>query len=396
MSDNSSNNENFADLFKDDGPPKKQLSPGQKIEAVVVDVSQDSIFLDVGEKSEGFIDRKEVEDESGNITVKAGDTLEVYFLSSARNEMLFTTKIGGGSTSRGIPLEGFVKKEIKGGFEVTIAGNVRTFCPFSQMDIKRISDPEDYVDQHMLFKITEYKENGRNIILSHRIILEEEREEKREVLKETLQEGMTVKGTITSIQKFGAFVDIDGIEGLIPISEIGWSRIEDVKEVLTEGQDVEVVIMKLDWENDRFSFSLKQALPDPWQSITMRIPVGSSHSGTVVRLTKFGAFVNLAEGIDGLIHISKLGGGRRINHPREVLEEGQTVDVNVEDIDADQKRISLSLVGEVQEEDTDGTGKADDYQKYLKETPPSQTKQGSIGTLGDILQAKLKEKEKKK
>ena len=405
MSDNSSNNENFADLFKDDGPPKKQLSPGQKIKAVVVVVSQDSIFLDVGEKSEGFVDRKEVEDESGNVTVKAGDTLEVYFLSSARNEMLFTTKIGGGSTSRAhleeayrssIPLEGFVKKEIKGGFEVTVAGNVRTFCPFSQMDIKRISDPEDYVDQHMLFKITEYKENGRNIILSHRIILEEEREEKREVLKETLQEGMTVKGTITSIQKFGAFVDIDGIEGLIPISEIGWSRIEDVKEVLTEGQNVEVVIMKLDWENDRFSFSLKQALPDPWQNITMRIPVGSSHSGTVVRLTKFGAFVNLAEGIDGLIHISKLGGGRRINHPREVLEEGQTVDVNVEDIDADQKRISLSLVGEVQEEDTDDTGKADDYRKYLKKSPPSQTKQGSIGTLGDILQAKLKEKEKKK
>ena len=405
MSDNSSNNENFADLFKDDGPPKKQLSPGQKIEAVVVDVSQDSIFLDVGEKSEGFVDRKEVEDESGNVTVKVGDTLEVYFLSSARNEMLFTTKIGGGSTSRAhleeayrssIPLEGFVKKEIKGGFEVTVAGNVRTFCPFSQMDIKRISDPEDYVDQHMLFKITEYKENGRNIILSHRLILEEEREEKREVLKETLKEGMTVKGTITSIQKFGAFVDIDGIEGLIPISEIGWSRIEDVNEVLTEGQDVEVVSIKLDWENDRFSFSLKQALPDPWQSITMRIPVGSSQSGKVVRLAKFGAFVNLAEGIDGLIHISKLGGGRRINHPREVLEEGQTVDVNVEDIDADQKRISLSLVGEVQEEDTDDTGKTDDYQKYLRKSPPSLTKQDSIGTLGDILQAKLKEKEKKK
>lgn len=402
MSDDFSNHESFADLFKDDGPPKKQLSPGQKIKAVVVDVSQDSIFLDVGGKSEGFVDRKELEDETGDVTVETGDILEVYFLSSARNEMLFTTKIGGGSTSRahledayrnGIPLEGFIKKEIKGGFEVTVAGNVRTFCPFSQMDIKRISDPEDYVDQHMLFKITEYKENGRNIILSRRIILEEEREEKREVLKETLQEGMTVKGIITSIQKFGAFVDIDGIEGLIPISEIGWSRIEDIQEILTEGQDVEVVIMKLDWENERFSFSLKQALPDPWQNISQRLPVGSSHSGTVVRLTKFGAFVNLAEGIDGLIHISKLGGGRRINHPKEVLEEGQNVEVKIEATDAEQKRISLALVGEMTGEESDPASEKEDTKKF-------QEKYGSatgtsMSTLGDILKAKLEEKEKK-
>ena len=403
MSDNSSNHENFADLFKDDGPPKKKLTPGQKIQAVVVDISQDSIFLDVGEKSEGFVDRKEFEDENGNVTVKAGDTIDVYFLSSARNEMLFTTKIGGGSTSRAhleeayrsrIPLEGFVKKEIKGGFEVTVAGNVRTFCPFSQMDIKRISDPEDYVDQHMLFKITEYKENGRNIILSHRIILEEEREEKREVLQETLQEGMAVKGTITSIQKFGAFVDIDGIEGLIPISEIGWSRIEDIKEVLSEGQDVEVVTMKLDWENERYSFSLKQALPDPWQSLSQRLPVGSSHSGTVVRLTKFGAFINLAEGIDGLIHISKLGGGRRINHPREVLDEGQTVEVQIEDIDTEQKRLSLALVGEMSGEESDSASEEKDLKEFQLKHDAS-TASTSMSTLGEILKAKLEERGKK-
>jgi small subunit ribosomal protein S1 len=403
MSDNSPNNENFADLFKDEDISKKQLTPGQKIQAVVVDITQDSIFLDAGGKSEGFVDRKELEDETGDVTVETGDTIEVYFLSSARNEMLFTTKIGGGSTSRAhleeayrsnIPLEGFIKKEIKGGFEVTIAGNVRSFCPFSQMDIKRISDPEDYVDQHMLFKITEYKENGRNIIISRRIILEEEREEKKEALKETLQEGMAVKGSITSIQKFGAFVDIDGIEGLIPISEIGWSRIEDVNEVLSEGQDVEVVVMKLDWENDRFSFSLKQALPDPWQNLSQKLPVGSSHSGTVVRLTKFGAFVNLAEGIDGLIHISKLGGGRRINHPKEVLDEGQTVEVKIEDIDAEQKRLSLALVGEMNGEESD----SENGEKDIKEFQAKQDKTATgtpMGTLGDILKTKLAEKGKK-
>ena len=404
MSDNSSNQESFADLFKNESPSKKQLSPGQRINAVIVDVAQDSIFIDVGGKSEGFINRKELEDETGDITVKVGDTLDVYFLSSARNEMLFTTKIGGGATSQAhleeafrssIPLEGLIKKEIKGGFEVTVAGNVRTFCPFSQMDIKRISDPEDYVDQHMLFKITEYKENGRNIILSRRVILEEEREEQREILKETLQEGQTVKGTITSIQKFGAFVDIDdGIEGLIPISEIGWSRIEDIQEVLSEGQAVEVVILKLDWENDRYSFSLKQALPDPWESISQRLPVGSFHSGTVVRLAKFGAFVNLAEGIDGLIHISKLGGGRRINHPKEVLEEGQTIDVKIEDIDAEQKRLSLTLGGDASEEESDSSSEKNDIKEFQVKQEKS-ADSTSMGTFGDILQAKLQEKRKK-
>ena len=405
MSDNSSNNENFADLFKDADISKKQLTPGQKIQAVVVDISQDFIFLDVGGKSEGFIDRKELENETGSVTVAPGDTLEVYFLSSARNEMLFTTKIGGGSTSRAhleeayrssIPLEGFVKKEIKGGFEVTVAGNVRTFCPFSQMDIKRISDTEDYIGQHMLFKIAEYKENGRNIILSRRIILEEKREEKRELLKEKLQEGMSVKGTITSIQKFGAFVDIDGIEGLIPISEIGWSQTKDIREVLTEGQDVEVVVMKLDWENNRFAFSLKQALPDPWEGISQKLPVGSIHSGTVVRLTKFGAFVKLAEGIDGLIHISKLGGGRRINHPKEVLEEGQTVEVKIEDVNAEEKRLSLNRVNDEPEQDTEDADKTEAYQEYLQKSAPSTGKKDSLGTFGDILQAKLQEKEEKK
>ena len=403
MPDDTSGHESFADLFKDDTVTQKQLSPGQKIKATVVAVAQDSIFLDVGEKSEGFLDRKELEDETGAVTVSVGDILDVYFLSSSRNELLFTTKIGGGSSSRAhleeayrssIPLEGLVKKEIKGGFEVTVAGNVRTFCPYSQMDLKRTAEPEEFIGRHMLFKITQFSEGGRNIVLSRRIILEEEREQKREELKKELQEGMTVKGTITSIKEFGAFVDVGGIEGLIPISEIGWSRTENIRDVLTEDQDVEVVILKLDWENERFSFSLKQALPDPWQDIAQRFPVGSFQPGKVIRLAKFGAFVNLAEGIDGLIHISRLGGGRRINHPKEVVDEGQAVDVKIEDIDKEQKRIALSLVSEEPEEESDSN--ADDYREYVDQSPAAPSKRGSMSTLGDLLQAKLKEKERKK
>jgi small subunit ribosomal protein S1 len=403
MSDNNQASESFADLFKDTGITRKQLSPGQKIRAKVVGIAQDIVFLDIGEKSEGFVDRKELEDNEGNVTVKPGDTLEVYFLSTRHNEMLFTTRIGGGASSRAhieeayrsnIPLEGFIKKEVKGGFEITVAGNIRTFCPYSQMDLKRISDPEEFIGQHMLFKITQFSEGGRNIVLSRRLILEEEREKKREELKETLQEGMTVKGKITSIKDFGAFVDVDGIEGLIPISEVGWSRIEDICEVLAVDQEVEVVIMKLDWENERYSFSLKQALPDPWQNIAQRFPVGSSHSGTVVKLTKFGAFVNLASGIDGLIHISKLAGGRRINHPREVVAEGQTVAVKIEDMDTEQKRLSLALIGEMEEDPAGTAARHDDTAEYMQKQDRPADK-ASLGTLGEALKAKLREKGKK-
>ena len=401
MPDNTSGHESFADLFKDDSLSQKQLSPGQKIKATVVSVSQDTVFLDVGAKSEGYLDRKELEDETGDVTVKPGESLEVYFLSSAQNEMLFTSKIGGGSTSRAhleeayhssIPLEGFVSKEIKGGFEITVAGNIRSFCPYSQMDLKRTNDPEEYIGRHLLFKITQFSESGRNIVLSRRIILEEEREQKREELRKHLQEGMTVRGKITSIKDFGAFVDVDGIEGLIPISEIGWSRTENISDVLKEGQDVEVIILKLDWENNRFSFSLKQALPDPWQDIAQRFPAGSSHPGTVVRLTKFGAFVNLAAGIDGLIHISKLGGGKRINHPKEVVEEGQTVEVKIEGIDQENKRLSLALVAESADEDAADVEK--ETRQYMQQQDKHE-KNEPFGTLGEILTAKLKEKEKK-
>ena len=205
---------------------------------------------------------------------------------------------------------------------------------------------------------------------------------------------MTVKGKITSIKKFGAFVDIDGIEGLIPISEVGWSRTEDINEVLTEEQDVEVVILKLDWEDERFSFSLKQALPDPWLDITKQFLVGSFHSGEVVRLAKFGAFVNLAEGIDGLIHISKLGGGRRINHPKEVVEDGQAVKVKIEDINQEEKRISLALVSGSAEDEADAEKGDEDISKYMQKHEKSDTG-NSMGTLGEILKARIQEKQSK-
>jgi len=217
-------------------------------------------------------------------------------------------------------------------------------------------------------------------VVSHRVILEEERQKQREALKQTLREGTTVTGTISAIRSFGAFVRVDCIEGLIPISEIGWDRVEDIAERLTVGQEVEVVALKLDWEKDRLSFSLKQALPDPWQSVAKDFPEGSHHRGTVVRLTDFGAFVTLTAGVDGLVHISKLGAGKRINHPREVVSKGQVVEVKIDKIDRENKRLSLSLAAPAKGDEP--AEEEEDLSQFLR------GKGDSMGTLADLLKGR--------
>jgi small subunit ribosomal protein S1 len=219
------------------------------------------------------------------------------------------------------------------------------------------------------------------------LVLEEERRRRREEQKGLLKEGMKVTGTIASIHNFGAFVEIGSLQGLIPISEISWDRVEDIHDLLEVGREVEVVATNLDWDNDRLSFSLKRALPDPWNNIEKDFPQGSRHSGTVARLTNFGAFVSLAPGVDGLLHISKLGSGKRIKHPHEVLAKGQAVEVRIDSVDRDNKRISLSLAGS---EDTEDHNEGEEgYSRYLKGNPDS------MGTLADLLKAKLGEKTKK-
>lgn len=392
--------EDFASLFQEEAATRKKMTPGQKVKARVVGISDEYIFLDVGGKSEGYLRRSELTDDEGNLSVAEGDEVETFFLATENHEMLFTTKIGSGPASKAfleeayraaIPVEGLVAKEVKGGYEVTVSGNIRCFCPFSQVSLRRVDGEETFIGQHFLFKIMEYKENGRNIILSRRQLLEEERQEQKDKLRQTLKEGMLVKGTVTSVREFGAFVDIGGVEGLIPISEVGWSRVENINDYLTQGQEVEVTIKKLDWENDRFSFSLKEALPDPWHDITRTFPEGSTHTGTVVRLTKFGAFITLAPGIDGLIHISALGGGRRINHPREAVAEGQAIEVRIDKINTEEKRISLALAAATEEAAEDETGQKEFRDYTAKSEHRADTR--SMGTLGELLKSQLDKKE---
>lgn len=386
--------ESFAELFEKSFKKQARLEPGQMVEAQIVKISGEWIFLDLGGKGEGYLDKKEMMDEAGNLSVREGDTVRAYFVASENNEMHFTAKIGSGPGKQnqledawrnGIPVDGTVAKEMKGGFEIRIAGSVRAFCPFSQMGLRRGEPQAEYIGRSLPFKIIEYGEGGRNIVVSRRPILDQERRDKVAALKATLKEGMKVNGTVTSIQNFGAFVDIGGVEGLLPVSEIAWTRTNKVSDILSVGQTVEVIIKKLDWEQNRFSFSLKDAMPDPWERVADTFPIGSYHSGTVSRLAPFGAFVTLKEGVDGLIHISKLGAGKRISHPREVVKEGQAVEVKVEAVDPAQRKLSLSLaeISRAEEE------AAADLKQYQQSTSTPQ----NLGTFGELLKGRTGTKE---
>src|ERR1039457_2106249 len=241
--------ESFADLFEQS--QKKQggwMEPGQKVTAQVLKISAEWLFIDTGQKGEGIVDLKEFLDLDGNITVKEGDTINAYFLSSSHGEMRFTTRIGGGASGSsqleeawqaGVPVEGLVEKEIKGGYEVKLGGSARAFCPFSQMSLRRVENPESLIGTRLAFQITDYSEKGRNIVVSRRALLEEEQQRLKEDAQTAISVGMTVTGTVTSLQDFGAFVDIGGLEGLLPISEIGWTRVNDVRDVLSVGRSEE-------------------------------------------------------------------------------------------------------------------------------------------------------------
>ncbi len=390
-----SEKEEFARFLEEMPVDKVRFEPGEQIETKIIKVTKDWVFIDTGLKSEGYFAVSEVMDENGSVTVAEGDTMKVYFLSGKDNEHLFTTRISGGAAryhlesafETGIPVEGYVEKEIKGGFEVKVAGSVRAFCPYSQIDMQRNQKAEGYEGKRLSFKITEYAQGGKQVVLSRRTLLEEERRHEIEELKKILKPGQRIRGSVSSIRDFGAFVNMGAVEGMVPISEISWGRVEDISDFLCVDQEVEVSIKNIEWERERITLSIKDTLDDPWEKVDEKYHEGSVLKGRVARLEKFGAFVNLEPGIDGLIHISNLGMGKRINHPRDVLSQGQEIDVRISGIEKDKKRMSLAwataeaaAVGKVQEDQ-------EVYVKYKEGVKGGS--QGSFGTLGDMLKEKF-------
>ncbi|HIJ80929.1 MAG TPA: 30S ribosomal protein S1 [Desulfuromonadales bacterium] len=384
--------ESFAALFEKSSSAKGSwLEPGQQVTGQILKISSEWIFIDTGQKGEGVIDRKEFLDLDGSVTVKEGDLISAYFLSSSQGEMRFTTRLGGGSSGSsqledawrtGIPVEGVVEKEIKGGYEIRLGGSARAFCPFSQIALRRVDNPESLIGSRLSFQITDYSNKGRNIVVSRRVILETEQQRIREDARAAISEGDTVNGTVTSLQDYGAFIEIGGLEGLLPVSEVGWSRVKDIREVLAVGQQLKVVVKSIDRDKDRISLSLKDTLTDPWEEVAKRFPEGSFHGGTVARLETFGAFISLADGIDGLIHISKLGSGKRINHPRDVFKEGDAIEVKIESFDTAARRLSLSPAGSAR-------AAAEEEATLAEFRQQAAVTSGGMGTLGDMMKSKM-------
>jgi small subunit ribosomal protein S1 len=349
--------ESFASMLEKSGDTSSRLSPGQRIKARVVSISGDLVYIYLGGKSEGVIDLEEFKDENGVPNVHEGDEVEAFFVSVQDGVRKLTTLVRGYSAvtlnaiksafEAGVAVNGEVKREVKGGFEISVGG-VRCFCPFSQIDLKGGREGGVYLGRSFAFKVLEYEAEGKNIIVSRRSLLDEEKQAKIAKLKEDLVVGNDVTARISSVQNFGAFVDLGGIEGLIPASEISWTRIDKPADVLSPGQEVTARILSLDWEHTRLTLSIKATLSNPWESVAGKYPIDSRVNGTIVRLVPFGAFVTLEPGIDGLVHISNLGAGRRINHPKEVVEVGQQVEVYVLSVDPQNKKIALSMQPKVE------------------------------------------------
>ena len=337
---------------------KNRFEIGEAFETSVVAVTDSAVFVDLSAKSEGVVDVAEFKDENGNVSVKEGDKIKVFFTGEVHGEMRFTSKIAGGKTDStmienafrgGIPVEGHVDAEIKGGYQIKI-GNARAFCPYSQMGFRKREEPAAYVGRTMTFIITEYKNDGKDILVSNRKIGESEYAESLGKLANEIKEGAVVEATVESLEKFGAFVNIQGFRALLPISEMSYDRVANAGDVVEVGQEIKVQVIKADWKNERVSVSLKALQQNPWDAAAGEIHVGDKITGKVVRIADFGLFVNIAKGIDGLVHISELGELKANTNLRKVYSIGQEMRKKKKKIDLAQKRISL-VPSESKEED---------------------------------------------
>jgi len=342
----------FQELFEANPvTPRQDYRPGDTVAGQVVKISEETIFVDLGGKSEGVVDAVEFLDKEGAMTLKVGDSVELKVASVSDAVILSKgIKVKGAQAAEllqdayrsGLPVEGRVTGVNKGGFEVDISG-WRAFCPISQIDLGYCEKPEEHLGARYTFRIQEFKEKGKNVVVSRRALLEEAREKAaREVLK-TLKPGDRMEGTVTRLMNYGAFVDIGGVEGMLHISELAHYRVRHPSEVIQQGQQVRVLVTQVEAGADgrpRLSFSMKALEPTPWEK-GLEFREGQVVRGKVTRLMDFGAFVELAPGVEGLVHVSEIS-YERISHPKKLLQEGQDLEVRILAIDQDRKRISLS------------------------------------------------------
>ncbi|HOX25145.1 MAG TPA: S1 RNA-binding domain-containing protein [Candidatus Krumholzibacteria bacterium] len=345
----------FAELLAASEASRPDPKPGDRVTGTVVQITATEVFVDVGARHELPMSLDDFRGPDGALLCQEGQSVSAYVIKTTDGLGLAKTVHPGDAGKRALqalqaaqaanaPVEGKITSTNKGGFTVDLGGQ-RGFCPFSQMDLRRIQDPEPFVGTSQRFLILEISADGRNIVLSRRALLQREREEKAASIRQSLAVGAIFTGQVTRLMPYGAFVDIGGVEGLVHISQICHQRISDPAEILREGQEVRVEVVEIQHpgENrrERVSLSMKSLATDPWPAEAAAIPVGQDTQGTITRLVDFGAFVLLKQGIEGLVHISELA-DRRLVHPREVVKEGDEITVRVLEIDPHRRRISLS------------------------------------------------------
>lgn len=368
----------------------RSLEEGQTVEGVLVSLTEDVVFVDVGGKGEATMDASELRDDDGAFEVQVGDRIQAVVVSTAGGVRL-SHRLARTAASKeqlqsafeaGLPVEGKVIRANKGGYEVRVAGQ-RAFCPASQIDTARGTDPSVHEGKVYTFRILEIKEGGKDLVLSRRALLEEEERLKADELIRTLAPGVELTGRVVSVRDYGAFVDLGaGVQGLLHVSEMGWTRVSSAASVVGIGQEISVQVLKVDPESRKISLSLKHRSADPWLGVAERYGVGSTIEGRVSRLAPFGAFVELEPGVEALAHMSTFpptkGGWRA------AVEAGKRYRFRVESVEPERRRIGVSLI-----DPAAGGEPTDEERPAPGEARPTQEPSGSFGSLADKLRAAM-------
>jgi small subunit ribosomal protein S1 len=339
--------EDFGSML-DQSMDAKSVKKGETIQGTLVSITQDAAFIDVGGKGEAIMSPDELLDESGELHAKVGDRIQAVVVSTAGGIHL-SHKLARAAASReqlkdafraGLPVEGKVLKSIKGGFEVRVAGQ-RGFCPMSQIDLVRGTQASQHEGKVYAFRILECKDSGKNVVLSRRSLLEEEQREKAEEVMQRLEPGVQLPGRVVSVRDYGAFVDIgSGVQGLLHVSEMGWSRVPNAASVVKVGQEISVQILKVDPKTRKISLSLKHLQEDPWLSVGESYAIGNVVEGRVSRVTDFGAFVELEPGVEALAHMSTFVSSKE--GWKTTVQVGASKEFRIQSVDPERRRIGVA------------------------------------------------------
>lgn len=345
--------ESFADMFEK-SLGERDFKVGDIVKGNVVEVQEDYVLVDINYKSEGLIPISEFRVVDGARDIQVGSEVEVYIdrienengmvvLSKDKADMLRAWNDISRAAENEEVIEGTIIAKVKGGLSVDIG--VKAFLPGSQIDLRPVRNIDAYIGKRYKFKVIKFNKKRGNIVLSRRALLEEERESLRTQTLDAMKEGSIVRGVVKNITDYGAFIDLGGMDGLLHITDMSWGRVKHPSEILNVGDEIDVKVLKFDTEKERVSLGIKQLKPDPWENVYNDFPVDKKVRAKVVSLTDYGAFVELSEGIEGLIHVSEMSWTKRVKHPSQVLKVGDEVDVQVLGISVDQnnRRISLGM-----------------------------------------------------